>query len=216
VIGPEDFVRLSALAFRLDVSDRQAFMTEGEPAEHFFTMTQGVAKLFKLMPDGRRQITGFARPGDFIGLAAGVSGYASTAEAVGAVRLCRFNRSQLRLLLDDFPQMEEAILAAASSELAAAQAQMMVLGRKTSRERLATFLLSWRGSESQETATMPLPITRQDIADYLGLTIETVSRCFTGLRHAGLIALPAPGEVTLLEPTQLAAVAEGAAICPAD
>ena len=106
------------------------------------------------------------------------------------MRYCRFQRAALRALLDDFPLMEKRLLEVASNELVAAQEQMLLLGRKTARERLASFLLA------QSRQGMPcghsrqrfrLPMTRIDIADYIGLTIETVSRTFTRLRAEGLI-----------------------------
>ena len=106
------------------------------------------------------------------------------------MRYCRFPRAALRTLLDDFPLMEKRLLEVASNELVAAQEQMLLLGRKTARERLASFLLA------QSRQGMPcghsrqrfrLPMTRIDIADYLGLTIETVSRTLTRLCAEGLI-----------------------------
>ena len=111
----------------------EAFIVEGDRADHFFNVTEGTARLFKSLPDGRRQITGFAGRGHFLGLA--VSGSSAfTAEAVEPMQFCRFSRRRLRTLLDDFPAFETRLLEVASNELVAAQAQMLLLGRKTARE----------------------------------------------------------------------------------
>jgi len=135
-----DIARLASIAAVTEVPAGQGFIDEGEPANCFFNITAGTAKLFKLLPDGRRQITGFVGPGHFLGLAVSAT-YAFSAEAVERVRFCRFQRAALRHLLDEFPLMEKRLLEAAATELVAAQEQMLLLGRKTARERLASFLL---------------------------------------------------------------------------
>ena len=210
-IADEDLARLAAIAVVMDAQPGRCFIDEGEPADCFFNITAGTAKLFKLLPDGRRQITGFVGPGHFLGLAVSDT-YAFSAEAIEAVRYCRFQRSALRVLLDDFPLMEKRLLEAAANELVAAQEQMLLLGRKTARERLASFLLM------QSRQGMPcghlrrrfgLPMTRHDIADYLGLTIETVSRTLTRLRSEGLIDIVSQSEVVITAPTALESLAGG-------
>ena len=140
-IPDADLARLSSIAAVTEVAAGQGFIDEGEPATCFFNITAGTAKLFKLLPDGRRQITGFVGPGQFLGLAVSDT-YAFSAEAIEPVRYCRFQRAALRTLLDDFPLMEKRLLEVASNELVAAQEQMLLLGRKTARERLASFLLA--------------------------------------------------------------------------
>ena len=188
-IPDADLARLAAITVVTEAAAGQGFIDEGEPATCFFNVTAGTAKLFKLLPDGRRQITGFVGPGQFLGLAVSDT-YAFSAEAIEHVRYCRFPRAALRTLLDDFPLMEKRLLEVASNELVAAQEQMLLLGRKTARERLASFLLaqSRQGMPSGHSRQrFRLPMTRIDIADYLGLTIETVSRTFTRLRAEGLI-----------------------------
>ena len=190
----------------MSISEGRAFIAEGDPAEHFFNITAGTAKLFKLLPDGRRQITGFASIGSFLGLAVSVT-YAFGAEAVEPVHLCRFSRPRLRTLIDDLPAMEKRLLEVASNELVAAQEQMLLLGRKTARERVASFLLARR--DPPAAALVSLPMARTDIADYLGLTIETISRTLTRLRNEGLIDLPSPTRVRLLDPAGLNTLATG-------
>jgi CRP/FNR family transcriptional regulator len=203
--------RLSEASTTHTVAPGSSFITEGEAASAFFNITGGTARLYKLLPDGRRQITGFAGTGHFLGLAVSDT-YAFSAEAIEQVQYCRFSRPKLRTLLDDFPQMEKRLLQLASNELVAAQEQMLLLGRKTARERLATFLLT----QSRQGALCPmprthlaLPMTRGDIADYVGLTIETVSRSLTRLRSDGLIDIPNQTDIVIRNRTRLERIAEG-------
>ena len=140
-ILPKNLYRLAAAAVTVSVDAGQLFIQEGGPAEHFFNVTHGTAKLFKLLPDGRRQITGFAGTGHFLGLAVSDT-YAFSAEALDPMKVCRFSRTRLRALLEDFPAMEKRLLEVASNELVAAQEQMLLLGRKTARERFASFLIT--------------------------------------------------------------------------
>src|SRR5215472_14944779 len=101
-IADVDLARLASIAVVSDVAAGHCFIREGEPANSFFNVTAGTAKLFKLLPDGRRQITGFVGPGHFLGLAVSDT-YAFSAEAIEAVRYCRFSRPRLRVLLNDYP-----------------------------------------------------------------------------------------------------------------
>jgi CRP/FNR family transcriptional regulator len=191
-LGYDDLHRLAAVARVVEVAAGRTFIVEGDPADSFFNLTDGTVKLYKLMADGRRQITGFLRKGDFLGLAVS-SGYAFSAAAINDVRYCRYSRGGLRGVLDDFPALEKRLMEVASNELVEAQEQMLLLGRKTAKERVASFLLA----QSRRTVgyaarnpTLTLPMPRGDIADYLGLAIETVSRIFTQLKHDQVIAIP--------------------------
>ena len=211
VIEESDLGRLGAIAKPLEAAAHRTFVTARDPADFLFNITEGVVKVYRLLPDGRQQITGFLFPGDFLGLGAdGIYGF--SAEAVTPVRYCRFERKALMRLLVEFPLMEQRLLAIASSELAAAQEQMVLLGRKTAREKVASFLTALsrrvRNSESARER-FELPMSRADIADYLGLTTETVSRTFTQLREEGLIELPKGGGVRLRSRTALAEIGEG-------
>ncbi len=214
-IDSKDLERLAVLSTQMTVEPGRSFIEEGDPAEHFFNVTSGTAKLFKLLPDGRRQITGFAGTGHFLGLAVS-SSYSFSAEALEPMRICRFSRPKLRVLLDDFPAMEKRLLEVASNELVAAQEQMLLLGRKTARERLASFLIGRAdmpthclGYQPSPTETVRLPMTRNDIADYLGLTIETVSRTLTKLKGEGLIEIPSSSIVVIKRHTALVGIATG-------
>jgi CRP/FNR family transcriptional regulator, anaerobic regulatory protein len=210
-IDDRDLERLASVAVVQHYEPGQSFISEGEPADAFFNMTGGTARLYKLLPDGRRQITGFSHAGDFLGLAVSKT-FGFTAEAIDRVQLCRFSRAKLYTLLGDFPAMEKRLLATAGNELVAAQEQMLLLGRKTARERLASFLI--RLSQDVTPCAPPrirlrLAMTRNDIADYLGLTIETVSRTFTRFKSDRLVALPTVAEVVLIDRPRLQKIAEG-------
>jgi CRP/FNR family transcriptional regulator len=212
VIDSESLSRLAGLATMVEIGGGIGFIHEGEPADHFFNLTEGSAKVFKLLPDGRRQITGFVQAGDFLGLAAGRA-YAFSAEALEPVRACRFSRQKLRSFLDDFPALERRLLEKASNELVVAQEQMLLLGRKTARERVASFLSSRAALvlASRDAEGLSLSMSRADIADYLGLTIETVSREFTALRKSAVIEIRNASEVTIRHPSALKSIADGAA-----
>jgi CRP/FNR family transcriptional regulator len=206
-----DLARLAAVAEAREYERGQVFITEGERADSFFNVTSGTAKLYKMLPDGRQQITGFAGIGHFLGLA-GSDRYAFSAEAIETLRVCRFSRSKLRALLADYPALEQRLLATACNDLSLAQEQMLLLGRKTASERLASFLVAWSGNVACDHTSrqVHLPMTRGEIADHLGLTIETVSRTFTRFRTAGWIRTPTVTAVELLDRPALEDLATGA------
>lgn len=195
----------------IDLSAGDALFDEGEPAANVYNLTSGTIKLYKLMPDGRRQVTGFLFPGDFLGLAASED-YIYSAEAVTTVSLCRFSRADLDTLMEQTPQLERRLLSMARYELAEAQDQILLLGRKTAKERIASFILmlSDRAVRRGESGNpVSIPMSRNDIGDYLGLTTETVSRTLTRLRSGGAIIMESDRKVTLAEREVLQDIAEG-------
>ena len=214
-IQPGDLAILASASVTISVAPGGTFVSEGDEAEHFFVVTAGTAKVFKLLPDGRRQITGFATPGDFLGFAAFAT-YSFGVEAVERVRLCRFTRARMHALLNDFPALEKRLLEAVSNELIVAQEQMLLLGRKTARERVATFLLAQEGVSRDDALLHPseprvlrLPMARRDIAEYVGLTTETVSRTITWLKKQDLINLVRASTILIRDPVRLQRLATG-------
>ena len=208
--GPE-LQELASIVHNVELEAGQPLFDEGEPADHVFNVTAGCVKVYKLLPDGRRQVTGFLFPGDFLGLA-NQEIYAFSAEAVSPATLCRFQRGKLEGAMERYPQLEKRLLSVASHELAAAQEQMLLLGRKTAKEKIASFLLSLSKAavrRGQPKSPLRLPMTRSDIGDYLGLTTETVSRVITQLKGDGTIALLPNGQVELSNPETLGDLAEG-------
>lgn len=211
-LEPDELQRLANILVSVKVEAGQTLFGEGDCADMLFNVTNGTMKLYKLLPDGRRQITGFLLPGDFLGLSINDT-YAYSAESVTPATLCRFPRRRLEGLLEDYPKMQRRLFAMASSELAAAQDQMLLLGRKNAKERIASFLLmlSERARRrGYKDNPVHVPMSRSDIADYLGLTTETVSRTFTQLKTSRAISLLEGGKVRINEPDSLAELAEGA------
>lgn len=199
----EHLPRIAAIAQSRRLDPGSMLVHEGDPANNVFSIIEGTVKLYKLLPDGRRQVTGFLIPGDFIGCVFGIS-YAFSAETVSSSRLCSFKRRQFLEMLDTYPQLEHRLLKRACSELNAAQYQMLLLGRKTAVERLASFLAQMVKRYGLADGTpVPLPMARTDIADFLGLTVETISRTFTRLRREGILELPASHSVTIVRPDLL-------------
>lgn len=210
-LDPGELRRLTAIMTQIELAPQKTIFYEGDPADYLYNVTQGAIRLHKLLPDGRRQITGFLFPGDFVGLAVN-DVYAYTAETVDTVRLCRFPRAKLQTLIEEIPRFERRLLGMASNELIEAQDQILLLGRKTAQEKVASFLLmmSQRAAKrGQPSNPIELPMGRADIADFLGLTIETVSRTFTQLKTSGVMQLLDNSRVLLKDVDTLKDLAEG-------
>ncbi|MFP3943539.1 MAG: helix-turn-helix domain-containing protein [Alphaproteobacteria bacterium] len=188
---------------------QQSLFYEGDPATAVFNVAEGVVRLTKLLADGRRAVVGFVYPGSFLGLSATAThGY--SAEAVTAVGTCRFARARLEAACAEMPELQHRLREMTSRELMAARNRMLTLGRKSLRERMATFLLELaeqdRGGDPE---VLSMPMSRSDVADYLGLTIETVSRCLTGMTRDSLIELPDKRSVRVHNWVALRRLADG-------
>ncbi len=184
---------------------------ETDPAQEVFEVVSGTIKLYKLTPDGRRQITGFIYPGQIFGLA-DFGEYLHTAETVTLCTIRIYNRSRVTAAMDADIAVAQRFAAAALSDLAAAQEHLLLLGRKTATERLASFLIDLATRATRPGPTdqpVAIPMSRLDIADYLGLTIETVSRTFGRLRAWRVIALEGASAVRILDRRRLASLAAG-------
>jgi CRP/FNR family transcriptional regulator len=179
---------------------RQTIVRAGEPATSFFSIVSGVVKLCRSLSDGRTQIIGFRFPGEFFAISAADT-YATTVEALTFVEVCQFPHSLLKRLVQAFPQLQTRLLEMSNHYLAASEDQIFLLGRKTAKEKVASFLLSYNEKLTQESAgdhCMHLPMTRTEIADFLGLTTETVSRVLTGLAREKIITVGLSHSVRLL------------------
>ena len=164
-----------------------ALFWEGDEAGQIFDVLEGVLRVYRIMSDGRRAVIGFVYPGDVMGVSF-QNRYLYTAEAVTEVRVRRFARGRFFATINDSPVLQPQLFAILCDETSAAQDQMLLLGRKNAEERVVSFLLAIHRKRGGG-AEIELPMTRQDMADYLGLTIETVSRTFTQLAQSGTIAL---------------------------
>ncbi|MCW4455093.1 helix-turn-helix domain-containing protein [Flavobacterium sp. MXW15] len=164
----------------------------GEPRSHVYTVTAGALRLVRTLADGRRRVSGFVLPGDYLGLS-GSDHHRHDIEAIAESRVCRVALAHMRELRLRYPHLERKLLQRACQELDTAQDAALALARLQPTEKLADFLLRLAARETvhgHPGNRVPLPMGRGDIADHLGLTMETVSRTFTKLRQQGLIALP--------------------------
>ena len=190
-----------------DAGDTVIF--EGDMASNVYSLSSGLLRLSKLLPDGRRQIAGFLFPGDFLGITLEEE-HAFTAEAVAPSALCRFPRRQFDSFVIEHPELERRLYSVAAHELAAARQQLVLLGRKTATERIASFLLML-GSRchSHCCRDIALPMSRADIADYLGLRIETISREISSLKAARVIQLTGRQSYRIVDRQRLELLADG-------
>lgn len=182
----------------------QQLFAEGDRAERYYQVTRGTLRTLRLLPDGRRQVVDFHGPGETLGLSSGAL-HGFDAEAVTDVTLVSYSLSSLVSRAESSPALARQLLGTLTRELASAQEQLLLLGRKTARERLASFLLAMARKQGREDG-VELPMKRGDIADHLGLTVETISRLFAALKRERLIALASVTEVVFLDPEALAAI----------
>lgn len=175
----------------------QALFHEGDAARYGFKVIAGALRSCRLLADGRRHITEFFLPGDYVGLN-GEETHGFTAEAVSAASLVQYPLSAVEKIASAQPQVSKSLLALLRQHLSAAQQQMLLLGRKNAVERIASFLLAM-GERSDDSEHVLLPMTRGDIADHLGLTTETVSRVFTQLKAQHVIQLKSTTEVRVTD-----------------
>ena len=167
---------------------------EGEPADYLYTVTSGCVRTTKIINDGRRQIGAFYLPGDVFGLEAGAE-HTFSAEALAPTTVRIVKRAALALRAAGDSEMASQLLNLTVAELQRVQSRVLLL-IKSAQERVVGFLLEM-ASRVKSVSEIDLPMCRQDIADYLGLTIETVSRTLTQLEAAAAIALPTSRRIVL-------------------
>jgi len=183
------------------VEAKEFVFVEGDAASHVYRVETGAVALFKVLADGRRQIVGFAYPGDLIGLGAEVE-HVMNAQAIKPTRLRCLPMSGLHRSVAQDPSLGFKLYQVLARELASARDLMLTTGQRSATERVVSFLLAFsRRNErnGQDPAAFELPMTRADIGDFLGLTIETVSRTFTKLKTMALIELPHSSQVKLID-----------------
>jgi len=168
---------------------------EGEPADHVYRVVSGAVRTFRVLADGRRQICEFHLPGDCLGFEPSAA-HRTSAEAMGETRLVSVRRSALLDGADTAPDVARMLWRSAVADLQRSQDHVLRLGHRSASERVASFLLEVAGRLGGADR-FDLPMSRQDIADYLGLTIETVSRSFTHLQSLGLIEVRACRSIRL-------------------
>ena len=211
-LDSDTLANLRALGTMQRLEPNQPIFHEGDPVRRVFMLASGSLKIYVLLVDGRRQITGFMFPGDFLGISIDDQ-HAFSAEALVASELWWFTRTSFDRFVEDNPLVERELYRLAAHELAAAQAQMVLLGRKTAAERLASFFLELLARQElvsgERQSAFDLPMSRLDIADYLGLTKETVSRMLAQLRNKRLVRLASQDRVEIIDRAGLADMAAG-------
>src|ERR1700687_2284768 len=197
---------LQRLATQVYFPAAKTIFSEGEPANSVFGLSQGVVRLYKMLPDGRRQILAFALPGDFLGMPL-ADRHKFSAGAIGEVALCLCSRNALTKSIQSSPSIMRLLIEFSIRELDMAQDHLLLLGNGSAEEKVAVFLVSWRNRLARLSAfseTVPLPMRRQDIADFLGLKLETVSRTLAKLEQRKVIRVVPKGVfLTGLEQTSL-------------
>jgi CRP/FNR family transcriptional regulator len=193
----------------VEAAPGQTIIVEGDPIRNCYRILSGGVRLYKAIADGRRQVIDFLVPGDSFGLI-GRRCYPYSVEAISPTTLVRYPRIRIDAAVKSDPVVAMRLFELACLELERAQRQMLLLGRKSADEKIASFLLALAERlNKSDKDLLHLPMSRQDMADYLGLTIETVSRTFSRLRREGLIELATPHDVVLAQLESLRALGDG-------
>lgn len=178
----------SALSKTKSFEDGQLIFSEGKTNEYIGSITQGIVKIYKLLDDGRQQIVSLGFPGDMMGNMIDAE-YKYFAESVGETKICFYQVSRINGFADSNPEIYRSIMAKTTEQLSHAREWLLLLGRKTAQEKIASFLLLLASHHTgrSENQAFKVPLKRQEIADFLGLTIETVSRHFSNLKSKQII-----------------------------
>jgi CRP/FNR family transcriptional regulator len=193
------------------LSPHEHLFHEGDREGNIYRIERGLVRLYKLLNDGRRQIISFRFPGDVLGSDTVAEQYCS-AEAVTEVTLRSLPREAAHRRMKSEPAFTSEIIELLSQELANTRSQITVLNRRSAIEKLAAFVLElWRRQSAKSSSgnRLRLELSRTDIADFLGLTIETVSRNLTKLRQRGIIDLPQVHTLVIVDQARLEELATG-------
>ncbi len=194
-------------AVRQNVARNLTLFSEGDSTDCVYVLVKGTVRLCKHTPGGRRHVIDFVLPGEVFGLVEQPE-HTMTAEAVSDAVLVSFSRSQLDRYAAANPVVRRRILSVVSDNLATAQQQLLILGCHDARERLASFLLRLADRAGLGAGNrLALPMGRQDIADHLGLTIETVCRTIRQLCRDGIVSVPGIHDIVLADMAALSSLA---------
>jgi len=190
-------------------SRNETIYTKGDAARYSYKVIEGAVRLSRIFADGRRQIVNFFLPDETFGIELSDE-YSATAEAVGEVVALRCPRLCISQMSEGDPDIGQKRLAMFSKSLAAAERHVAMLGHQSAKERVASFFMALemqrRGDGSR---TLDLPLSRQDLADYLGLTIETTCRALSELKRQEIISTPSRRRIVIRDLDGLQAIAEG-------
>lgn len=208
-LSTAELLILAKNSSRLNLPPGAELIGDSEDVESFANVLSGVVKLTKTLSDGRQQIVGLQFAPDFLGRPFKNESDLN-AEAATEVSLCSFPRSTVERMMRDSPELERRLFRQTLRELDDAREWMLTLGRKSASEKIASFLLLIArnidpAAPAGKSASFDLPLTRADIADFLGMTIETVSRQLTRLKAEGVIRIQNNRHVTVRDLEQLQA-----------
>ena len=192
----------------------QAIVSDAALARAYYNVVFGMVKLSRSTSDGRTQIVGFRGPAEFFSIPEATSDTLQIAALVD-VKLCRFSRSQLRHLMQKYPSLQSRLLDDSFGRIEALESHALVLGQRTAREKIASFLLQRRDGKnigSPDRQRVAIPMTRVEIAEFLGLAPETVSRTLASFKREGLVSFGQAKSVWLLDMRSLEHVATGAGV----
>jgi CRP-like cAMP-binding protein len=202
---------LRKFAVRQHIGRNESVFEQGDAARAVYKILSGTVRLCRHMQDGRRHIAGFEHAGDLFGVT-GALEHAFTAEAITSVTLIAYPRAAFDRLAEQDPRFRANVLAYMSERLEVLGDQNLVLGCHNAKERVASFVLKLaRRTGSEPGERLDLAMGRQDIADHLGLTIETVCRAISALKSGGLVAVPNAHQLILNDMAGLRRMAEGTA-----
>lgn len=203
-LSAQDAIELGGVTLRgvrMRYERNEEIFGQDESAEYIYRVVSGAVRTVRFTCEGRRQILGFHLPGDVFGLELGAV-HSLSAEALGASEVVMVRRSTLENAANEDTRVARALLKLTSDQLSEAREHACVLGRKGAGERVAAFLLHL-ADRFVAKREMDLPMSRADIADYLGLTIETVSRAFSEFERSAAIDLPSSRRVVMRNPGAL-------------
>jgi CRP/FNR family nitrogen fixation transcriptional regulator len=197
---PHRLKSLDSIAIILPFHRSQEICGQSDPAEYWYCVISGAARRYVLRVDGRRQIIGLLLPGDFFGFTAGDE-YDFAVEAVAEETVvAAYPRQRAEILADADPTIAREIRLIAFQALSRLQTQLLIIGRITALEKVGSFILEMAARLSQGRGnSVALPVSRYDIADYLAVSVETVSRSLTDLRHRGVIELSGTRTVRIVD-----------------
>lgn len=210
-LGAEGLHDMAGETERFGMEPREVLFHQGDPARYVYTLTSGTARLIRVLADGRQAAIGFRFAGDMLGYAS-TEEYIFGAEALTPITVCRMERKRLDEMFHRYPVLERRFRDLAAQELAASQDHIMALGRFTAEERVAAFLLVLIEAQEKRGRQGPvfeLPATRADIGEFLGLTLETVSRAISAFRKRGWLKLHGHSGIELVNRAQLSGLASG-------
>jgi CRP/FNR family transcriptional regulator len=194
---------IGKLGRSISVSPKATVFREGEPKTAVYELTQGIAARYRMRADGRKHIVGFALPGDLLN-SPFADRHTCSVDVIGQATACQFPRRRFLTFLEAHPKALRGSLEISTQEIDAIYEHMLLLGRATAEERFVEFIIRWRARVGRRGALanlVPLPMSRRDIADYLGLTIETVSRVLCKLERDKVLRV-VPEGLQLIGPTE--------------